>query len=207
MVGCLMDRRIQDDGTVIVNGAAPNSDVITGEIKMWPTGVAPAGYFMCAGGTFDGVANPKLAALLGDQFGTHVGNLYSLPDFRGRSPLGAGTASPAVPGGTAHTIGQKGGEEKHTQTQAELAQHTHIQNSHNHSQQPHSHATLINTGVINARTAGSATYNVDSGGGAATALTTASNDATTATNQNTGSSTPFNVLNPFLGINFIIKAD
>jgi microcystin-dependent protein len=170
----------------------PPAQVIPGEIKMWPSASAPNGYLLCNGGTFSSDTYPVLAALLGDTFGTHSGTTYYLPDFRGRTPLGVGTASPAVAGGTAHTLGQKGGEEKHTQTQAELAQHTHVQDAH-------SHTTKINTALINTRTAGGATFNVDSGGADVTS-------STTATNQNTGSSTPFNVLDPFLGINFIIKA-
>jgi hypothetical protein len=39
--------------------------------------------------------------------------------------LGSGTASPAVTGGTAHALAQKGGEEKHVLTAAETASKAH----------------------------------------------------------------------------------
>jgi microcystin-dependent protein len=49
---------------------------------------------------------------------------FNLPDFRGRSPIGAGTAVGAA-GATAHALGDRGGEEKHLLTVAELAVHRH----------------------------------------------------------------------------------
>lgn len=161
-----------------VSAPAPTPfGVITGEIKLWPTATAPTGYLLCNGGSFSSDTYPVLAALLGDTFGVHSGTTYYLPDFRGRSPLGVGTASPAVAGGTTHTLGQKGGEEKHTQTLSELAAHTHQQ-------------TLGGAITTVAPSAGSGVI-----GQSNTSLTTSA-----------GSSTPFNVLDPFLGINFIIKA-
>lgn len=176
----------------------PPSGVVTGEIKMWPQASAPDGYLLCQGQEVAVATYPTLNALLGTTFGARTNGAggagtthFRLPDFRGRMPLGAGTASPAVAGGTNHTLAQKGGEEKHTQTEGELATHTHGQN-------PHSHQTMINTGLLNARTAGGAAYNVDGGGSAHTSQAT-------ATNQHTGGGNAFNVLNPFLGINFIIK--
>jgi len=96
----------------------PPSDVITGEIKMWPDTTAPGGYLLCNGGTFSSTTYPALAALLGDKFGTHSGTTYYLPDFRGRSPIGVGaTTNPSV-GGNNYSLGQKWGDER-------IPSHTH----------------------------------------------------------------------------------
>lgn len=166
-----------------LNATVAGSTTPVGTIDMWPTATAPAGYLMADGSTFSSVSYPELAALLGDTYGTHTGTSYYLPDFRGRSPLGVGTASPAVPGGTAHTLAQKGGEEKHTLLAAELATHSH----------PPANGTYgfmmgAPVGETAAGSYASAAHAVDS------------------TTGNQGSSTPFNVLDPYLGINFIIKA-
>jgi hypothetical protein len=85
----------------------------------------------------------------------------------GRVAIGAGT----LPSGTSLTIGDTGGEDKHTQLVAELALHTHtLQNVDN------------NTNTLAAGTG--------TGGGIVIPRNSAQTDAA-------GSSTPFNVLNPY----------
>lgn len=159
--------------------------VITGVMQMWPVAAAPAGYLLCNGGTFSSATYPALATLLGDTYGTHAGAAYYLPDFRGRGPLGTGTASPAVAGGTAHTLGQKGGEEKHAQTVAEMPGHTHST--------PASNTTGSSAGVH------------DGSGNLPASAPAWPGTQVTVTTSSVGSGTAFNVLSPFLGINFIIK--
>ena len=48
----------------------------------------PTGWLLCDGGQFNSADFPDLALLLGETHGPRVGNLYRLPDMRGRSPLG-----------------------------------------------------------------------------------------------------------------------
>jgi microcystin-dependent protein len=163
----------------------PPSSVVTGEIKMWPTATAPSGYLLCNGGTFSATTYPELAALLGDRFGTHSGDTYYLPDFRARSPIGAGSAVPAV-GGNSYSLGQKWGHEL-------LQAHTHIQN-------PHYHSFVEGDNNTNAQ------FTVAGGTGMDNKVNRARNtDSTTAVNQSTGGGNAQNV-HPVLGINFIIKA-
>lgn len=189
--------RIATEFNAVYTALSGKAAILTGEIKLWPTGSAPTGYLLCAGGSFSSATYPALATLLGDTYGVHSGTTYFLPDFRGRSPLGVGTASPAVPGGTAHTLAQKGGEETHALTIAELASHTHVQNAHTHT---------TTQAYVYQQDLATYYFNVPGGSsGTQRAADTNAMSSTTATNQNTGSGTGHNNLSPYLGINFIIK--
>lgn len=95
----------------------------------------------------------------------------TMPDGRGRSPIGAGDA----PSLTNRITGETLGEEKHTQTEAELA--------------PHFHTTNVGSGDPNA------------GGGAIAQVT----GAIALVSDTKGSGDPFNVVHPVLAIYWFIK--
>lgn len=177
--------------------AKVNHDHLIGSVHMWLGVAVPDGFLPLSGQQFDGLLYPTLALVIGETFGPKVDNLYRLPNMNGRSPIGVGAADSGSVGNN-YALGQKWGHEA-------PQQHTHEQNAHNHGQDAHSHSTFINTALINARTAGGATYNVDSGGATATALTTATNQPTTATNQNSGTGDKGNV-HPVFGLHFIVRA-
>ncbi|MEZ4966500.1 MAG: tail fiber protein [Saprospiraceae bacterium] len=100
---------IQDGNSVDLSSLAP-----VGVIQMWPTATPPAGWLICDGSSFNAATYPALNAVLG-------GN--TLPNFKGRFPLGANF--PVVPGGFPHALGSTGGEEEHTLTVAEMPSHSH----------------------------------------------------------------------------------
>jgi microcystin-dependent protein len=147
----------------------------------------------------------------GSQSGTHtlrycpngLGNgstTFNLPNMTGRMPIGVDNTSTEF-----KALGVTGGSKTHTMTVGEIATHTHTQNSHNHTQNQHNHETYRTTpkGGTGGAAGGD---NIDGyGGGQGTANTTATNIATTATNQDTGSSTPFDILNPYATKYFIIR--
>jgi microcystin-dependent protein len=64
--------------------------------------------------------NQALFSLLGTTFGGDGRVNFALPDQRGRTPIHVG-------GG--HTLGEKGGEQAHTLSIAELPTHTHALNA------------------------------------------------------------------------------
>lgn len=139
---------------------------------------------------------------------------FNIPDTRGRVLAAAdamgGTAASrlnlAQTQGVYANVGAGGGEQGHQITTAELAAHTHIQNSHNHTQDSHTHTYATNRGGVSYT--GGANNAIDSSLGAAgstTGGTVATNQAATATNQNAGSDTAHNNVQPTLTANKIIK--
>lgn len=120
---------------------------------------------------------------------------------------GTGTRTFTITVGT-KTLGYSGGEERHSLVVNETPSHTHTQNSHNHTQDAHNHGSATGAAFVLAGGAG----NIQNGSfygfnfaQTLTGTTTATNQAATATNQNTGGSADHNNLQPYVVINYIIK--
>lgn len=189
-------------GAQFVNAVSPNP---VGSLQAYAGPNAPTGWLLCDGSSYSTSAWPELYDAIGYTYGGSAGTFY-VPDLRGRVPMGAGTGaqqggsgSGVISGGTALTarsLGQFGGDER-------LHQHTHAQNSHNHSQNPHTH--YIYSGPLGGV---HPTIQQNGNNGALygpVQTVTATNNPTTATNQNTGSGQSEN-MPPFLVTNYIIKA-
>lgn len=170
-------------------------------------GTVPYGYLLEDGAIVSRVTYARLFEAIGTTYGAGDGSTtFKLPDSRGRADIGSGTGSSL----TARTLGQSGGSETHTLTESEMPSHTHIQNSHNHTQNPHSHAfswTVVSGGNPNhLETTMTARANYDDGSVRKnTGDTTATNNASTATNQNTGGGSAHNNMQPFLVATKMIK--
>ena len=64
----------------------------TGAMLMWPTATAPSGFLLCNGQTVSRATYAALFAVLGVVFGSGDGSTtFTLPDYRDRMPVGAGT--------------------------------------------------------------------------------------------------------------------
>lgn len=82
----------------------------------------PAGWLLCQGQQFSELDYPRLATLLGSNFGAVDGVMHRLPDLRGKSPLGANIDSSLY---STRNVGEVGGEEKHFITTGEMPSHNH----------------------------------------------------------------------------------
>lgn len=95
------------------------SEPFMGEIKIISWNFAPKGWAYCNGQFLPINQNQALFSLLGTMYGGNGQTTFALPDFRGRVPIHIGSG---------FIEGQKGGQEFHTITQAEMPAHNHFVN-------------------------------------------------------------------------------
>jgi len=117
---------------------------------------------------------------------------FALPDLRGRTPIGIGTGT----GLTARTLGAAGGAETHTLTPAQMPSHAHGVNDPGHA---HAVGTADDNNFGNGTTIVNNNRPVD-----ANASTYAA--GTGISIQAAGSGAAHNNMQPFIALNFIIKA-
>ena len=87
------------------------------EIRLMSFGFAPKGWAMCNGQLLPINQNQALFSLLGTTFGGDGRVNFALPDLRDRAPIHVGSG---------HTLGERGGEQAHTLSIAEMPQHLHM---------------------------------------------------------------------------------
>src|SRR6266849_4867290 len=92
------------------------SEPFLSEIKIMSFGFPPKGWALCDGQLLPINQNQALFSLLGKTYGGDGRVNFGLPDLRARVPIHMGSG---------HTLGERGGEQAHTLSIAELATHTH----------------------------------------------------------------------------------
>ena len=97
------------------------SEPFVGEIRMFAGNFAPRGWAFCDGQLLAVSQNDALFSLLGTIYGGDGRTTFGLPDVRSRLPIHRGTG----PGLSPRRLGSKGGEEKVTLTNNQLASHSH----------------------------------------------------------------------------------
>lgn len=181
------------------------SDPFLGEIRMVGFSYAPNGWASCQGQLMSIAQNSALFALLGTTFGGNGQTNFGLPDYQGRSPVGAGNGAGLQP----IIQGEIAGTENVSISQTQMPAHTHAAVAT---------ATLTAGGTAsNPTLVPSATNSVLSGsiGGSPAAAAIWSDqvlDPIVLTNPETvavtvapsGSNLPLPIRNPYLGTNFII---
>jgi microcystin-dependent protein len=87
------------------------------EIRLFSFVFAPQGWAPCNGQLLPINQNQALFSLLGTTFGGNGQTNFALPDYRARVPIHVGAG---------HTLGERGGEQAHTLSIAELPTHSHV---------------------------------------------------------------------------------
>jgi microcystin-dependent protein len=90
------------------------------EIRIMSFVFAPKGWALCNGQLLPINQNQPLFALLGTTFGGDGRVNFALPDLRARTPIHVGSG---------HTLGERGGEQAHTLSIAEIPTHVHVWNA------------------------------------------------------------------------------
>lgn len=163
-----------------------------GVIVAYGGAAAPSGWLLCNGASVLRTDYPALFTAIGTTYGSVDGTHFTLPDLRGRFPLGKAAA------GTGSTLGGTGGTLDHTHTSTA---HAH---SHNHQlamDTSGSGYTAKSTPNWGQGAAFTGNRNVASGAVSVSAHWDLSDtDATSTTPGATGSNNP-----PFQVVNYIIK--
>ncbi len=164
------------------------SDGFIGEINIFGGNFAPRDWAFCNGNLLPIAQNTALFSILGTTYGGDGRVTFGLPDLRGRSPRGS-EGDQAGPGLTAVRLGEKGGGVSQTLVEVNLVNHFHYQ-------QVSTEDTTTADPAVGAvlATAGESFYVVNS-----SALADGPNTSSV------GSSQPFSILNPYLGLNYIIR--
>lgn len=153
-----------------------------GQIMLVGFNFAPQGWSTCSGQLLSIASNTALFSLLGTTYGGDGRTTFQLPDFRGRTFRGVGSG----PGLDPITWGQRAGSPTTQLVANNLPPHNHsislpVSTSAGEETSPAGGYMAVHAGAFNE----DPTSGQNSGAG---------------TSGNTGSSTPFNVLNPYLGV-------
>jgi microcystin-dependent protein len=152
------------------------------EIRIMSFVFPPKGWALCDGQLLPINQNQPLFSLLGTTFGGDGRVNFALPDLRSRTPIHVGSG---------HTLGERGGEQAHTLSIAELPTHTHVASGTSTSSDPNG----TNIPTSNLLSSGPAEIY------AAPSQLAALNAATVA---NTGGSQAHLNMQPFLTLSFCI---
>ena len=150
------------------------------EIRIMSFEFAPKGWALCSGQLLPINQNQALFSLLGTTFGGDGRVNFALPDLRSRAPIHVGSG---------HTLGERGGEQAHTLSIAEIPTHQHALNASGTAAD-----SPVPTGNIPAPTGGNQLY------GPPTNLTPLDPGSVT----NVGGSQAHLNMQPFLTLSFCI---
>lgn len=152
-----------------------------GVIELFAGSTAPTGKLLCDGASYAVADYPYLFAVIGYTYGGAGAN-FNVPNLVDRFPIGKGTKA----------LGTSGGSSTVTLTSANLPPHAH---------------TINHTHNLNSRSTAGVSTTVAAGAGSGTISPSTAIDAFSGSSGNgPGSSTPVNVLNPWLALTFVIRA-
>ena len=97
------------------------SDPFIAEIRIFAGNFAPRNWAFCNGQLLPIAQNTALFSLIGTIYGGDGRTTTALPNLQGRAPMHPGRG----PGLTSRLLGQRGGVEYETLTEAQMPQHSH----------------------------------------------------------------------------------
>lgn len=164
-----------------------------GMIKLFAGNFSPRGWAFCEGQILSIASNTALFSLLGTTYGGNGQTTFALPDLRGRMAIGMGQG----PGLSAYSQGEKVGTESITMTLLNMPAHTHVVTGN--AAIPVNDSNADTEGPVGAYlgTPSTAIYSSSTNAFAAPA-------AIQATAMPTGSNQPFSIVQPVLGLCYII---
>tara|TARA_B100000780_G_C21106395_1_gene446840 strand:- start:1170 stop:1742 length:573 start_codon:yes stop_codon:yes gene_type:complete len=179
-------------------------DPFIGEVKMFGGNFAPRGWAFCEGQLLAIAQNQALFSILGTTYGGDGRTTFALPDLRGRAPIGPGTG----PGLSTRRLGQRSGTETNVLTVNQMPSHNHSTTTSLHAYIP-VNAEEGNEDEVNPAAGVLANNGQDNYASEATpnAFYNGANLAPvngTVQVMNNGGSQPFNNMQPFLGVYYII---
>jgi microcystin-dependent protein len=150
-----------------------------GVVQAYAGATAPTGFLLCDGSAISRSTYSDLFNIIGTTYGVGDGSTtFNLPDLRGKHPMGYDSTQTEF-----NTLNKTGGEKKHTLTINQIPAHDHS----------------ISHVAVGLNAPGYNTWEENLASG--TGLTY---KASAKTNQ-TGDGQSFNVLDPYITMNYIIK--
>lgn len=160
-------------------------------IMMFAGTFAPRAWMFCSGQLLPISQYDALFALIGTTYGGDGQTTFALPDLRSRIPVGTGNGGGLSP----IALGQSGGSEKVTLTQAQLPMHNHTMSA--------------SVGTSSANAAGSSPTQVLASTAAAIYLPVSGSTGTSLAGANVavglqGNNQPISVVQSYQAINYVI---
>lgn len=165
------------------------SEPFIAEIRIFAGNFAPRSWAFCDGQLLPISQNTALFSLIGTTYGGDGRSTTALPNLQGRAPMHPGRG----PGLTSRRLGQRGGTEMVSLSEAQMPQHRHSQEA-------------VPLGQFTVGNSLDPAGNLLAGPATGNQYTDANNlvDMASGSLTNTGGSQPHNNLQPFLTMNFII---
>ena len=163
----------------------------------------PGGWFDCNGASYNATVYLDLYAAIGTTYGGASG-VFNVPDMRGRVGVGFGSA---------YTLGQSAGEERHTITASEMPSHTHTgttasDGAHTHSSNAVGGASpglAYRSGANTGTTFDSTSNELDLFNTTALTINSAGAHTHTFTTASAGSDASHNNMQPYVVLRYLIK--
>jgi microcystin-dependent protein len=203
--------------TTITNALSP-----IGSVTAYALPTPPAGWLLCDGSIYSASAYPTLSVGLGSTYGGNGTTTFAVPNLKGRIPVGLDSSQTEF-----DTRGETGGAKTHTLTSAEIPAHSHPNtasftgsagttgnDSPDHAHGPSSSNFALWTGGIVGLAGGGISAPSGMGVSSSTAGANARHQhsftpagtVTITNNNNTGGGGAHNNLQPYLVMNYIIRA-